>query len=120
MPENTIRTRNQIRAKIAYDAVSSSEAKDDKDYPKLAKKFPALAHNCGLAQAIAFVRAKDGNTGTVYLNHLSSVMGRSRNDLEERSHCALLPEYQRLSLEAIESASWIKRYAEALLKESGP
>jgi len=120
VPKNNVLTRNQVRAKIAYNLVSSPEAKGDKDYPKLAKKFPALVHTCGLAQAIAFVRAKEGDTGTVYLNHLSSVMGRSRNDLEERSHSALLPEYQILSLEAIESASWIKRYAEALLKESEP
>ena len=116
MPKNNVLTRNQVRAKIAYNLVSSPEAKGDKDYPKLAKKFPALVHTCGLAQAIAFVRAKEGDTGTVYLNHLSSVMGRSRNDLEERSHSALLPEYQRLSLEAIESASWIKRSRRSAVK----
>ncbi len=125
MPGNTTQTRNQIRAKKAYGFVSLPETKAEKNYPKLARKFPALAHNCGLAQAIAFVRAKEGNTGTMYLNHLSSVMDGPKNDLDERSldersREASLSEYQLLSQEAIEAATWLKRYAEALLdKGSG-
>ena len=119
MSGNTVQTRNQIRAKIAYGFVSLPETKAEKNYPKLAKKFPALAHNCGLAQAIAFVRAKEGNTGTMYLNHLSSVMDGPKNDLDERSREASLSEYQLLSQEAIEAATWLKRYAEALL-DKGP
>lgn len=119
MPEKPVLTKNQTRAKRAYDWVSSDETRNDKDYPKLAKKFPALVHNCGLAQAITFVQAKEGETGEIYLKHLSSVMGLPENNLADQSRTEPLMEYLRLSREAIESATWIKRYAEASLKENG-
>lgn len=119
MPEKPVLTRNQTRAKTACRCISSDEAKNDKDYPKIAKKFPTLIHNCGLAQAVAFVQAKEGETGKTYLNHLSSVMGLPKRDLESQSRAKPLIGYLRLSREAIESATWIKRYSEALLKENG-
>ena len=107
-------TRQQRRAQVAYGCVSSRTKKDE-DYSQLAKKFPALVHNCGLAQAIAFVQAKEGATGESYISHLTQTMGET-GDIGNISRSADLMKYQRLTREAIESATWIKRYSEALLE----
>lgn len=114
MAGNTLQTRQQRRAQLAYSCVSS-RSKGDDEYGQLAKKFPALVHNCGLAQSIAFVQAKEGATGDAYISHLTQVMGET-GDLGSSSRRADLMNYQRLTREAIESATWIKRYSEALLE----
>jgi len=115
-------TRQQVRAKAAYDCISSVDnamnKKETDDYVQLAKKFPALVHNCGLAQAIAFVqaKAKDGDIGETYIAHLSKTMGE-KEDVANSSRNADLIKYQWLTREAIDSATWLKRYSEALLEQ---
>ncbi len=105
-------TKQQIRAKKAFDCISSVK-KDSDNYCQFAKKFPALVHNCGLAQAVAFLQAKEG---AAYLNDLAKVMGKKDNEeVGELSRTVDLLEYQHLTREAIESATWIKRYSEAIL-----
>lgn len=126
-------TKQQKRAKIAYDRVKEDVTKEPekiKDaYVKIAKRFPALVHNCGLVQAVAFVEAKkedekkEKKIWGVYLSHIIAVLNESEKketvikDLGEVSRTAGLMEYQRLSRNVIASATWIKRYAEALLGE---
>jgi len=123
-------TRQQERAQTAYKCISprakDSSSKeivsqeDNDKYSQLAKKFPSLVHNCGLAQALAFVQAKekDQNVGKAYLSHLSRVMGlKEEDDLGTLSRNEDLIKYQRLTHEAIESATWLKRYSEALLEK---
>jgi len=117
-----VQTSQQKRAQLAYACVkeieslpgTKKEAKED--YANLAKKFPALVQACGLAQTIAFVDAKEKKTS--YLKHLAKVMSRNESeDLGKVSREAGLMEYQRLSIEAIEAATWLKRYSEALLEK---
>ena len=119
MAGNTRQTRQQMRAQDAYGCVSSVEKdakkKEAEDYAQLAKKFPALVHNCGLAQAIAFVQAKEGKTGESYIAHLTKTMGEE-GDIGSTSRSADMMKYQRLTREVIESATWLKRYSEALLE----
>lgn len=130
MSEKASITRQQERAQKAYKCISprineteKQEKKSDKDneeYSQLAKKFPALVHNCGLAQALAFVQAKEKeeNVGKAYLSHLSEVMGIKKDeDLGKISRTAKLMEYQHLTRETIEAATWLKRYSEALLEK---
>ncbi|MFB3764599.1 MAG: type III-B CRISPR module-associated protein Cmr5 [Methanotrichaceae archaeon] len=107
-------TRQQKRAQTAYECISSRK-KGDKDYSQLAKRFPALVQSCGLAQSLAFVAAKEGSTGEDYMVHLAQVMNEE-GDLGALSRNSELMEYQRLTYEAIESATWLKRYSEALLE----
>ena len=110
-----------MRAQNAYGCVSSVEKekvikeKETEDYAQIAKKFPALVHNCGLAQAIAFVQAKEGETGETYIAHLTKTMMSEEGDIGSASRSADLMKYQRLTREVIESATWLKRYSEALL-----
>jgi len=118
MADTKIQTKKQKRAQLAYNCVSSLSTKNNEDYVQLAKKFPALVHTCGLAQAVAFVQAKEKDNRYTYITHLSKVMGLElSDDLGDRSRNAELVDYQHLSREAIESATWIKRYAEALLEK---
>jgi len=114
-------TKKQERAKIAYDQVKtdivgSSVLKEKEDYAQIAKKFPALVHSCGLAQAVAFIEAKEGEVGKKYLTHVCAVLNEHQ-DIGDVSRNAELMEYQRFSRDVIESATWIKRYTEALLGE---
>ena len=107
-------TRQQKRAQKAYDCVST-RSKGDEDYSQLSKRFPALVQSCGLAQALAFISAKEGSTGRDYIAHLAQVMDE-KGDLGATSRNSDLMKYQRLTYEAIESATWLKRYSEALLE----
>jgi CRISPR-associated protein Cmr5 len=105
-------TKQQDRAQKAFDCISSVR-KDNDNYCQFAKKFPALVHNCGLAQAVAFFQSKKG---TAYLDDLAKVMGKKDNEeIGDLSRTVDLLEYQHLTREAIESATWIKRYSEAIL-----
>ena len=107
-------TRQQRRAQKAYGCVHGVTDKQ-KDYAQLAKRFPALVQACGLAQAVSFVQAKEKEIGGKYLEHLSKVI-ETENDLAKASRESDLIKYQRLSREAIEAATWLKRYADALLE----
>ncbi len=119
MTEGKILTRNQIRAEKAYKCVEEKVGEgDEKDYRQLTRSFPALVHTCGLVQAIAFVTAKERETGEDYLRHLATVMPFDHEILAKKSRSADLLEYQRLTRDAMDSAAWLKRYAETLLKEN--
>ena len=103
-------TKQQDRAQKAYKCLSP-ERKVGDEYRQFAKRFPALVHSCGLAQAVAFAQSKDKN---VYLDDLASVMDiSSSQELAKVSRIVDLVEYQQTTREAIECATWIKRYAEA-------
>jgi len=111
-------TKQQIRARKAYQCFLPDKDISD-DYRQFAKRFPALVHSCGLAQAVAFAQAKEK---TIYLDDLASVMGVTDNQvLGNISRTVDMVEYQQMTIDAIECATWIKRYAEAIEEiEEGP
>jgi CRISPR-associated protein Cmr5 len=103
-------TKQQFRAKKASECFSPGKNVED-EYRQFAKRFPALVHSCGLAQAVAFAQAKDKND---YLDDLARVMGITNGQVLGTTSLAVdLVEYQQKTREAIECATWIKRYAEA-------
>lgn len=103
-------TKQQDRAKRAYKCLLPEKKVRD-EYRQFAKRFPALVHSCGLAQAVAFAQSKDKS---VYLDDLASVMEVSNGqELAKISRTVDLVEYQQKTEEAIDCATWIKRYAEA-------
>lgn len=118
-------TREQERARTAYARVSPRvhnpraenlrvEKEKEADYLRFAKSFPALIQSCGLAQAVSFAEAK---APTGYLDDLATVMDSSSStELALRARDSVVTEYQRYSREALAAATWVKRYAEALLK----
>lgn len=129
-------TRQQKRAQVAYSCVSSIREELEKDlqipnensekniqktisnYSKLARRFPVLVHTCGLALATAYVDAKEEKQGEIFLVHLKKVMNNEeKSTISEQSRMAGLQKYQYLTREATESATWLKRYCEALIIE---
>jgi CRISPR-associated protein Cmr5 len=110
----SVHTRSQKLAQAAYKQVAQRTMGDK--YKSAAKKFPALIHTCGLAQAVAFGLAKSDHHE--YLNDLAAVLGiASRDALGERSRRENLSGYLLLSRNAINAASWLKRYVEAAAPE---
>lgn len=128
----SVNTRSQNLAQKAYTCVEKRKnGKTFSDYVVFAKKFPALIHTCGLAQAAAFAEAKrkkDQLTGGVeceYLGDLASVLNAGghgnvadANSLTESTRKESVTTYLRLSRDAIDAAVWLKRYAEALSTEA--
>ena len=111
-----MQTRQQQWAEKAYTCVNAMKGKpNEEEYARVCKSFPALLHTAGLCQALAFAEAKKHRD---YVSHLSGILGQNSETLQALSRQADVLEYQRLSREAIFAATWLKRYAEALLKEN--
>ncbi|MCX7719156.1 MAG: type III-B CRISPR module-associated protein Cmr5 [Candidatus Sumerlaeaceae bacterium] len=112
-------TRQQRMAQRAFEQIKSVANRPDteqKDYARFAKQFPALIHSCGLCQAVAFAQAKDH---TDHIRHLAAVMEMNNKNDEFLTTIrqAQTMAYLRLSRIGLQAASWLKRYAEALLKD---
>lgn len=113
----SVKTRGQVMAREAYSRTSSRvEDTSWDEYATFAKRFPALIHTCGLAQAVVFARTKKSD----YLDDLAAVLRAcghnsigNADDLIKNSHDSPLSTYLRLSKDAIEAAEWLKRYVEA-------
>jgi CRISPR-associated protein Cmr5 len=114
-------TLSQRMAQAAFPKVRARKDGHDvnfKEYTTLAKKFPALIHTCGLAQAVAFAQAKQD---LAYLDDLASVLAAAghreitnHETLGNQSRDQNLAGYLRLSRDALLAAGWLKRYVEAL------
>lgn len=118
-------TRQQQWATRAYEAVKRvSGSSIEADYARICKTFPALLHGSGLCQAVGFAQAKGKNAGGKtafgsYLRDLAAVLELGdENELADKSRRSDALPYLRLSQESLAAASWLKRYAEALLKDS--
>ena len=113
-----MQTREQQRAQIAFEKISTLQETDAAQaHLRVSKAFPALLHNSGLCQALAFYASKHHWD---YLDHLAATMREvSRDTLLDKSRMAPLVSYQHLNREALACAGWLKRYAEALLQQGG-
>jgi CRISPR-associated protein Cmr5 len=120
-----VQTNSQKMAQAAYASVlrhvdSGDKGTPDK-YASFARSFPSLVHACGLAQAVAFAKAKDHGQ---YLEDLAAVLNAtghpeaaSKDSLERATREHSVPAYVRLSRNALQAASWLKRYVEAASQE---
>lgn len=121
----SVHTRSQRLAQAAFPRIQSRmqglREKAFDEYRSFVKKFPALIHTCGLAQAVAFALAKQEID---YIEDLAAVLRdsghpeiASAQTLHERARTQPLSGYLRLSRDAINAASWLKRYVEAVAGE---
>lgn len=117
----SVHTRSQKLAQAAFPRIQERKRglseREFKEYTSFAKKFPALIHTCGLAQAVAFALAKK-EAG--YVEDLAAVLSASGHteisdspSLDQNARTQQLSAYLRLSRDAINAASWLKRYVEA-------
>lgn len=120
-----VQTNSQKMAQAAYASVlrcvDSKEKGLPEKYATFARSFPSLVHSCGLAQAVAFARAKGHGQ---YLDHLAAVLNgighaeaASADGLERATREQSVSAYVRLSRNALQAAGWLKRYAEANASE---
>lgn len=125
--------RTQKYAELAYPLVVeiSKDKSIQKEYRTQALNLPIMILQSGLAQTIGFLMAKNENHHIKLLNHLVIVLGYAQkcdeSDLEkmktnrEKLHNDVLGAdviaYQRLTRNAIEASSWLKRYTQALLEK---
>jgi len=117
----SVQMQSQKLAQAAFPAIQirkqNLNEKAFQEYTSFAKKFPALIHTCGLAQAVAFALAKKE---TDYVADLSVVLNASghgdinnKSSLHKKSRTTELSSYLRLSRDALNAAGWLKRYVEA-------
>lgn len=110
-------TRSRRYAEAAYQCVrKQSESAQHATYKRFAKRFSALALQCGLAQAVAFAHAK-GHVD--FLEDLTVVAARGSTweEFAQKTRTESMQGYQRLTRETLAAAAWLKRYAEALLED---
>lgn len=114
-----IQTNTQKMAQAAYASVTHriqpGKAVRDK-YVTFARSFPSLLHSCGLAQAIAFAKAKGHGE---YLEDLAVILravghaeAETAASLESASREYPVLAYIRLSRSTLQAAGWMKRYVE--------
>lgn len=109
--------RSQKYAQRAYGLIQ--KVKDDnkqvKEYRTLALNFPTMILQSGLAQAIGFLQAKGKEEHLLLLAHIAELLGENKDSLHKKILASDLSHYQLLTRQAIEAASSLKRYTQALL-----
>lgn len=116
---NTIVTRQQRMAQAAFLAVNGRQGSNE--YKSFAKSFPSLIHTAGLCQAVAFAQARRAGSASQVLEDVFQVYSVSAgvqvvglDAFAESVRLAPVTEYLRLSRLALQAATWVKRYVEAL------
>lgn len=127
----SVEFRSQRIARQAFQCVEERQKKPNRDkYLSFARAFPTLIHTSGLAQAGAFALAK-GSEKLDVLDDLAEVINAADNGwglkgnaagkaLDNLARNKPTDEYVRLTRDALQAATWIKRYAEALLASKSP
>ncbi|MCC6585131.1 MAG: type III-B CRISPR module-associated protein Cmr5 [Bryobacterales bacterium] len=122
-----LRTQDQARAEAAFECVNrvwlgkNTELK--KKYSTQCRRLPQLIQQCGLCQTVAFLSSKPTDAAfSGALKDFAEVVATSARDTDttvetfaKRTRELPVREYQWLSRHALQCASWMKRYAEALL-----
>ncbi|SUO95045.1 type III-B CRISPR module-associated protein Cmr5 [Suttonella ornithocola] len=114
----TIRT--QQYATRAYDLVKQQKDKSiEAEYRTLALNLPPMIMQSGLIQTLGFLQAKGKEQHRLLLEHLILTM-KQHDDVDGFYQAVLasdIASYQLLTRQAIEAASWLKRYTQAFLAD---
>jgi len=112
-----VQTRNQEYAAKIFEQVMQVRDELGKDgsnnYGSLAHRLPVFVRTAGLAQALAFVEARDGAAGRKLLRDIAAVV--NEEELLARSRTAELPEYMLLTRNVLAALAWYKRFAQSVL-----
>jgi CRISPR-associated protein Cmr5 len=115
-------TNQQKFAASAFKQVQTIKSQDDRfrqKYGSMSHKLPLLIHTAGLAQALAFVRAKNEAAYNDLLNHLAETIqwpGVTNGErLAEKSRSEHLDGYILLTRRVTSALIWYKRFAESEL-----
>lgn len=116
-------TTAQKFATIAYEQVKQIDQTKKtycQKYGSMAHKLPILIRKAGLAQALAFLEAKNEAAYTDLLNHLAATLEwpsvQDGSQLVSASRSADLDTYILLTRRISVALIWYKRFAESILK----
>lgn len=119
------RHQDRERAKLAYACVGLVPKDHALKYRQLVRGVPAEVQSCGVAQTIAFHRAKAGrkaNEHAAVVDHI--VKGLKGRIKATEGGAALLElvqmspsDYRRATVETLAFLQWLKRIAEAEIAE---
>jgi CRISPR-associated protein Cmr5 len=119
---------DQRRARCASQLVSLvDERAKKKEYQALIKGLPALIHQAGLLQALAFLAAKAGSDSpkrdetaehALVLRHIAEMLADARlasttSSLIEQCAAKELVTYSRMTQEVVAALGWLKRLSVA-------
>ncbi|PDW04675.1 type III-B CRISPR module-associated protein Cmr5 [Candidatus Viridilinea mediisalina] len=109
-------TRDQKLAAAVYERVTAfkQQGGDAQKYGSMAHKLPVLIRTAGLAQALAFVEARNDVHQLQLISDLAAAIQQPA--LVVRSRQAQLGEYMLLTREALAALLWFKRFAQSVLK----
>jgi len=122
-----IKSREQERAKKAWELVNEVPANKIKEYASLSKSAPVMILTNGLGQTLAFIISKSKtkeysllyNHLTVWLSH--NVVWTQNDDISDDLIERVIHEksqgYRMATEEALAFLAWVKRFATALAKE---
>lgn len=112
-------TLQQQMASRAFELVSGVGQGEKQKYGTMAHKLPILIHTAGLAQALAFVEARQDPAQLKLLDHLAATIGMAgitnRQQLAQFSRETPLPVYMLLTRRSLQALVWYKRFAESIL-----
>jgi CRISPR-associated protein Cmr5 len=119
-------TRDQKRAQAAFERVNEVNTKEGSEFKKKystqCRRLPQLIQQCGLCQTVAFYQSKPKEAAMQQaLKDFAKVVYQEMNQdqaaeqLAKKARTAEVREYQWLSRHSLQCATWMKRYAEALL-----
>ncbi len=118
-------TNQQKYAQTAFRQVSAIKADENKDknycdkYGSMSHKLPLLIRTAGLAQAFAFMQAKEETAYDDLLTHLAEAVSwsgaTSGSTLAEKSREEHLDGYILLTRRVTAALIWYKRFAESVL-----
>lgn len=120
--------RSQKYAVNAFPKVKAREnSAIEKEYRTVALNFPTLVLQAGLVQAVGFFLAKSKDEHLAYLDDLADVLEVKKLSLQSKNKREQLHEnilnsdvrtYQLLTQNVLEASTWLKRYTQALLKDT--
>lgn len=115
-------TLSQQYARAVYAQINAIHGRDadfHKDYGRLCNRFPSLVLHNGLAQTLGFLTAKAGGNANsaegVFLRQLAEILHQPPDRLLDGIINAPLPDYRRLTRQALAAAIWYKRFAQSVL-----
>lgn len=115
-------TRQQQRAVASHDLVEAARQTGNWDnYRTFCMKGPTLLQQSGLMQTTVFCSSRSDDGARAWIGDVARVMNAGRpaegRSLAERARTAPLAEYLALTRDAIDAATWLRRYAMAFAQD---
>ncbi|MCL1489786.1 MAG: type III-B CRISPR module-associated protein Cmr5 [Pseudanabaena sp. Salubria-1] len=114
------RDLDRNRASAAWENIGKVDSTNT-EYGSLAREMPTMIQVNGLAQTLAFLKAKKGKHHSLIFEHLSGWVCNHLNfkngDLLENVIRIESQEYRRATSESLAYLQWLKRFSEGKIKK---